>query len=153
MRSRTANPPDLVATRRRLLPGLALLTLLAGALRFWRLGEWSVWIDETYSITDAMSGAGWWNLPATNFPIGLWGIRGSLEAFGQVNEWTARFFPACAGTLAPAVLAWALACVLGNRRALAAGLFLAVHPWHVQWSQNARAYAPMVLFLILFAPS
>ncbi len=109
-----------------------------------------MWIDEAYSITDAMAGAGWWGMPDTNFPLGLWGIRASLEAFGRIDEWTARFVPACAGSLAPAALAWALSSIMGRRRALAAGLFLALHPWHVQWSQNARAYAPMVLFLIVF---
>ena len=32
---------------------LLLITLLAAALRFYKLGEWSFWIDEIYTINHA----------------------------------------------------------------------------------------------------
>jgi hypothetical protein len=32
---------------------LALITLLATALRFYKLGEWSFWIDEIFTINHA----------------------------------------------------------------------------------------------------
>ena len=34
---------------------LFLITLFAAALRFYRLGEWSFWIDEIFTINHAVS--------------------------------------------------------------------------------------------------
>ena len=33
---------------------LGLITLVAVGLRFYKLGEWSFWIDEVWSIVDAL---------------------------------------------------------------------------------------------------
>jgi hypothetical protein len=33
---------------------LLLITLLAAALRFYKLGDWSFWIDEIYTVNHAM---------------------------------------------------------------------------------------------------
>jgi hypothetical protein len=34
---------------------LAAITLLAAALRFYKLGEWSFWVDEFYSVNRAIN--------------------------------------------------------------------------------------------------
>jgi mannosyltransferase len=138
---------------------LAVITLFAMALRFYRLGEWSFWIDEIFTINHAIHHFSSIELLLKNIPpsrnwipisvimnalvLNLWGI----------NEWTARLTPAIIGILTIPVLYFPTRKIFGSRIALISLLLLAVSPWHLFWSQNARFYTSLMLFytLALFA--
>lgn len=138
---------------------LGLITLLAALLRFYRLGEWSFWIDEIFTINRAQIHYG--NLETTlqnippfrNWvPLSVILTAGTLNALGT-TEWSARLVAAVIGTLSVPVLYFPIKRFSGLRVALIAALLLAVSPWHLYWSQNARFYTSLMLLysLALFA--
>jgi 4-amino-4-deoxy-L-arabinose transferase-like glycosyltransferase len=75
-----------------------------------------------------------------------------LNAWG-VSEWSARLTSALIGILSIPILYVPVQRIFGVRAALIAMLLLAVSPWHIFWSQNARFYTALMLIysLALFA--
>lgn len=135
-----ADRPDPLA---RLLLGLALLI---GFLRFYRLGEWSLWFDEALTWSDAQ------DLSAIEIhnTLGYSAIRATVELLGGLpSEWNLRFLPALAGLLTIPACAWVFRPLVGARRASAAALLLAVSTWALYWAQNARFYTLAQLFSML----
>lgn len=138
---------------------LVLITLLAAALRFYRLGEWSFWIDEIFTINHAVSHFSTTELLLKNIPPSRNWLPLSVILNAQVlkldgiNEWSARLVPAIIGIFTIAVLYFPARKIFGPRVALISVLLLAVSPWHLFWSQNARFYTSLMLFytLALFA--
>jgi mannosyltransferase len=118
--------------------GLLLAACLLGLLRFWKLGEWSLWIDEAYTFADAtFAGRGdqIWN------PGGYWLIRWTVELLGgRADEFSLRLLPALVGWLCVPLSWWAFRGQVGDRRAALVALLIAVSSWHIYWSQNARFY-------------
>jgi hypothetical protein len=123
------------------------LALLLGLTRFWRLGEWGLWVDEAHTLHDAM-----WLLPGSppHYPLGYIAVRAMIELCGgSTSEAVLRFFPALCGFLSIPLCAWALVPALGATRSSCAALLLSVSSWHLFWSQNARFYTfALVLSLI-----
>ena len=120
-------------------PGRAELALLAlalalGLLRFHRLGEWSLWLDEAYTLADAHHGERNYN------PLGYWLVRRTYELLSGSDEWRLRFLPALAGWLAIPLSWWAFRPLAGGRRAVAVALLVALSSWEIHWSQTARFY-------------
>src|SRR5215216_5758209 len=138
---------------------LAVITLFAAALRFYRLGEWSFWIDEIFTINHAVSHLSTIELLSKNIPPSRNWIPLSVIVNAQVlkldgiNEWSARLVPAMIGILTIPILYFPTRKIFGPRVALISLLLLAVSPWHIFWSQNARFYTSLMLFytLALFA--
>lgn len=115
--------------------GLLLLGLLFALGRFYRLGDWSLWIDEAYTLADSHHPAGNYN------PLGYGLVRWTAEALGDPRDvFALRFAPALAGWLMVPLTWWALRPVAGGRRAAAAALLVALSSWQLYWSQNARFY-------------
>ena len=50
---------------------LCMITVLAALLRFYRLGEWSFWIDEIYTINHAKAHFSSWELILGHIPPNL----------------------------------------------------------------------------------
>ena len=124
------------------------LTLLAGCLRFLRLGAWSLWIDEgnTLWLTQHLSG----KRPTDAYPLFFWLERGMVELFGT-GEFALRLLPAILGILTVPLLYLAFRKAAGERAAFWGALLLALSPWHLFWSQNARYYTLlMVEALVMF---
>jgi hypothetical protein len=123
------------------------LALVLGLTRFWRLGEWGLWVDEAHTLHDAM-----WLLPGSppDYPLGYLAVRAVIELCGgATGEAVLRFFPALCGFLSIPMCAWALQPALGPTRSSATALLLSVSSWHLFWSQNARSYTlALVLSLI-----
>ncbi|MCA8981746.1 MAG: glycosyltransferase family 39 protein [Planctomycetes bacterium] len=130
-------PPQ--SSARRLPAGSVLCLALAFALlRFVRLGEWSLWIDEALTWADAHHG-----LDTSDLfnPLGYRIVTGVAALCGTPpDEFALRLVPALAGIACVPLCAWAFAPLLGRRRASWAALFLAVSAWHIFWSQTARFY-------------
>lgn len=138
---------------------LAAITAFAATLRFYRLGEWSFWIDEIFTINHAVSHFSSAELLLKNIPpsrnwIPISVIMGAQALnLGGINEWSARLAPAIIGILTVPILYFPTKKIFGQRIALLSVLLLAVSPWHLFWSQNARFYTSLMLFytLALFA--
>ena len=72
---------------------IAGITLLAALLRFYKLGEWSFWGDEVFTICAKEDGFGeslWRRSLARDL------IHVATAAFGEI-EWSARLVPALVG--------------------------------------------------------
>jgi len=115
--------------------GLALGLAL---LRFLRLGEWGLWVDEAHTLHDALAPGG---LSPLNYPLGYLVTQWSIALCGgSLDEWTLRLAPAVFGALGILLTFWAFAPQVGRRRAGLAALMLGACSWHLYWSQSARAY-------------
>jgi mannosyltransferase len=138
---------------------LAAITLLAAALRFYKLGEWSFWVDEFYSVNRAINHFSSPELIFQNIPPERYWIPTSTILMAQVfnlsgvSEWNARLVSTLLGILSIPLFYVLINKVFGKSIALIAVLLLAISPWHIFWSQNARFYmALMILYtLALFA--
>lgn len=133
---------------------LAGITLLAAGLRFYKLGEWSFWIDEIYTINRAQIhfsdlATMLRTLPATLWlPVSVIFTEGFLKVFG-VNEWSARLASTLIGIISIPILFFATRKIIETWTALTLALLLAVSPWHLFWSQNARFYTSLLLLYTL----
>ena len=121
---------------------LAAITLLAAFLRFYKLGEWSFWYDEIFTLRDV---ARIFELSATNQQFSRWLIYGVLNLLGT-TEFNARLVPALIGIFSIPILYFPTRKIFTVPTALLFAVFLAISPWHLYWSQNARFYTPLLLF-------
>ncbi len=149
-RLRSEARPDARAGARSGAWWFALATVgviaLAAALRFYRLGEWSYWSDEAFTISDANATLlpdrpG--RLPEHRLSFAIYGaffalVRGLGIAF---DETVARFLPALFGVAGVALTALLGARSAGRGGAVLGALLVAIAPFHLYWSQNARSYA------------
>lgn len=142
--------------RQQLTYGLfCVILLIAGYLRFRRLGVAPLWIDEAYTSWAArnyLAGNGFsdpigasspyrraWL--TTSLPIAI-----SFQLFG-ISEFMARS-PMVLYSLGTVVTGW----LLGNRFSRLTGLFvaafLAMDPFTLVWAREARMYAPLAFFYL-----
>lgn len=137
--------PAALSQSRVQLVALAAIVAVAAFLRFYKLGAWSFWGDEMLTIIDVPDG----------FTDGL--LRRSLMlstiqamiGWLGVSEWSARLAPALVGVLSVPILYFPVRRMLGPAVALLFALLLALSPWHLYWSQNARFYILLLLFYTL----
>ncbi len=140
------DPPDTVGFHQRYqILLLTALTLLAAALRFYQLGEWSFWGDEYITVQKALS---FFELGPSKMSLSLLLTRISLLLLG-VQEWSARLPAAVIGVVTIPILYFPFRKIVGARAALLALLLLSISPWHIYWSQNARFYSLLLLFASL----
>lgn len=124
---------------------IAGITLLAALLRFYKLGEWSFWGDEIFTLGARADGFGdslWRRSLARDL------IHFTTATLGQ-TEWNARFIPALVGVITVPVLYFPVRRLMGSATALLASTLLAISTWHIYWSQNARFYTLLLLFYSL----
>jgi mannosyltransferase len=134
-------------------PPLLLVLAVGTVLRFHLLGVKSLWLDEVTTV-------GYAQMPWPEFLRTMWWGNGNMVFYYSLlrvwqhlgdSEFCLRSLSALFGIAAiPATYA------LGNRfLSRKAGLFaaclLAVHSFHIQYSQEVRSYSFLVLLLILCA--
>ena len=128
---------------------LIVITALGGFLRFWHLGYNPVWLDEatTYNIALMPFSAIWQTMSSGGLmpPLFFWAEKVML-LFGH-SESVLRFIPAVAGTLAIPVCYFLGKEFLDKNAGLIAATGAAFSPFLIQYSQDARAYAPAFLFV------
>ena len=120
--------------------------MLVGAfLRIYKLGEWSFWGDEMFTISGREDG---FNYNVLRQSLSQTLIQ-AVTAVNGVNEWNARIVPAMIGILTIPILFFMVRTLFDTPTALLAAALLALSPWHLYWSQNARFYAALLLFYSL----
>lgn len=124
---------------------LVAITLLAALLRFYKLGAWSFWGDEVLTVANKPDG---FNFNIIRQSLALTLIGSTIDWLG-VSEWSARLAPALIGILSVPILYLPIRKILGAPVALLSCLLLALSPWHIYWSQNARFYSLLLLFYTL----
>jgi len=123
-----------------------LITLLAAALRLYRLGHLSFWYDEAATVVLSRDISALPQSLTTSAPLPFviahyWDLLGLSEFW--VRLWAAAFGIA----LVPVV--WALGKrLLGNRPGLFAAALVAVNPLCIYYSQEARAYSMLPFFVL-----
>lgn len=130
---------------------LVAITIAALVLRFNNLCFTPLWLDEAATLFYSSSGyVGVWNYVLSgeyNPPLFYW-ITTFMLSFGN-SEFVLRFVPACVGVLTiPAVYylgrEWRSSTI-----GLAGSALLAFSPFHIYYSQEARAYSLVVFFVVL----
>jgi hypothetical protein len=122
------------------------LTLLAGALRFYRLGDWPFWRDEMETSLEVRS-----LIESTPLPDGqnyrlprLIPLSYSLLTLGQrafgADEFGSRVLPALFGVLQILLVFVLLDRSAGRSTALATALLMTFWPDHINRSQENRFY-------------
>ena len=137
-------------TERKALRILAGLVILAAALRLWRIGHQSYWLDEVFTVglvnedlVGMLEG-----VRETESTPHLYYVLAWLweKPFGD-GEGALRSLSALIG-IATVPLAYAAARELfAPATAVLAAALVAVNPWFVWYSQEARAYALLVLLI------
>lgn len=134
---------------------LACIVIIGVFLRFWYLGEWSFWIDEVLTVTDAEE------LTISNTPINpIPYLAAKLSiSLGETlsfiidgsGEWNSRLIFCIVGIISIPIV-FSLGQTLYNSRiGLLAAAFVALSNWHLFWSQNVRSYILTFLFAVLTA--
>jgi 4-amino-4-deoxy-L-arabinose transferase-like glycosyltransferase len=127
------------------------LTGIGAILRLYSLGTNSLWLDEASTLAFArQSLIGIWESTVGgefNPPLFYWLEHGML-LFGD-SEFVLRLFPALLGVLTIPVVYLIGREFRDQNVGLIAAAFLAFSPFHIFYSQEARAYAPMLFFFSL----
>ncbi|MCP4846403.1 MAG: hypothetical protein GY899_00455 [Verrucomicrobiaceae bacterium] len=174
---RKSNPPVENMTLPLFLGLLATITILGGFVR-WNLATRSLWWDELWSIKFASLGylkeksdsSGEFRFLKRDWDHTFWNYRKPtnhppVSTLSRISQSIWRKFTGSQdhrfNALAVRIptfaagLASILAIGLLVRRwgfssgAIAASLFLALHPWHIRYGTEARAYSLAVLWVIL----
>jgi len=130
---------------------LTSVLALAAGLRAYRIGFKSLWYDEAWSITLALKGLGeaWREMGGQVYPplhqllLHFW-----LGVFGP-SEAAARSLSALFGVLSVWAAYRVVRRMAGPGTALTAAMLLAIAPFHVEFSQEARGYSLLVLLSLL----
>jgi mannosyltransferase len=135
-------------TSRTAWRALVGLTVLAAALRLWRIGHQSYWLDEVFTV-DLVNEDLWGMLtgvretestPHLYYALAwLW-----AKVFGD-GEAALRSLSALFGIATVPVAFLAAREVFERAGALIAAGLVAVNPWFVWYSQEARSYALLLL--------
>jgi len=142
---------------------LGIIVTSGAFLRFWNLGEPSLWIDEGYTINASQA------ILEHNYPLldsGQW-YKGwltttyltagsmSILGFDPFSPWPARLPSVVFGiALILAVFFFAYILFRNSAIALAAAFLTGFSQWIIAWSQQARGYtllALLVVFILYFA--
>lgn len=131
------------------------LILVGAMLRWSTLDAQPLWLDEFVTLrmaTDQDGISGIWASVARRIhpPLHLLMTR-SLLAFLPTDEFTMRWLSAASGTLALAILARYLLDAVGPIPAVLGTSLLTVSPFHLHYSQEARAYAFSMTVLVFAA--
>ena len=128
---------------------LLLIVVLGAALRLYHLGSWSIWVDEAHTWRDATKPLDqFWQTGSAGHPISYLILR-SVVDLGAYDPFWLRLPFAAIGIATVPLLGLLAVPLVGTRAALLAALFLAVNPWHIYWSQNARGYVLLAFFGML----
>jgi hypothetical protein len=125
----------------------------AAALRFFHLDFQSLWLDELFSVVFSHSDLGFSQIAATyaddvhplGYPLLL---HAWLEVFGD-TDFSARALSAALGVLGVAAMFAAGRGCFDTRTGVVAAVVTTFNPFHIAYSQEARAYSLVFLLAAL----
>jgi mannosyltransferase len=129
---------------------LLIIILLAMALRLFYLGKQSLWLDEAWSfaIVAAPLKIGFENMLATGVYVPLYFLLlRPLTLIGQ-SETILRFPSVVFAVLSIPMMYQVGRLCLGKSAGLLGAFFLALNPFHLWYSQEARMYTMVVFFAL-----
>ncbi|QQG44336.1 MAG: glycosyltransferase family 39 protein [Candidatus Roizmanbacteria bacterium] len=131
---------------------LGLIILIGAFLRFFNLGKESLWLDEAYSVKLAnVNFFQIWDKVRTSdvhppfyyMLLNLW-----IKTFGD-SEFAVRSLSVVFGILSIFMIYKLTQLLFNKNTGLVAALILALSPFHIQYSQEARMYNLLVFLIIL----
>jgi 4-amino-4-deoxy-L-arabinose transferase-like glycosyltransferase len=124
---------------------LAALIILAAALRFWRLGDWSFDSDEVWMLRDSLH-------PSITNPRPLLYFLNYylVRPFVPLDELGLRLLPAIFGVLAIPVFYFVARRLVGAGAALWGAVLLATSPLLVYYSQFGRYWSLVFLLSAVY---
>lgn len=138
------------ASRVKALLAVVGLTLVGATLRLLTLNTRSFWLDETTSVRQAS-----WPIPELidkmagnvhpllfHFSLHAW-----IKVFGR-SEVAVRSFAVTFGILAIPLMYWAATAIYGRRVGVISAAIIAVSPFYIWYSQEARMYTLMLVFAV-----
>lgn len=139
-------------TRATTLAALLITFFLGMGLRLYQLDADSLWLDEIVTATKAQLPL--LSIPQTvaqtdTFPPLLYMLTHLFMRFSGGSDFVVRMPAALLGSLS-ILLIYKVGSTLWTRmEGLVAAFLLAVNPWHIRYSQEARWYAMMVFLSLL----
>lgn len=124
---------------------LAGLIVIAAALRFWKLGYWSLDSDEVFTLRDSLHPS--FSNPR---PLGYLLNYYVVRPFLPLDEFGLRLMPAIFGALAVPAFYFVSRRLVGTRAALLGTFFLTVSALHVIYSQFARYWSLVFLLSAVY---
>ncbi|MBN2472335.1 MAG: glycosyltransferase family 39 protein [Anaerolineae bacterium] len=142
----------------RALRWLVVILLVAFGLRLVNLGGRALWYDEAFSVLFAEKGLAAMQAgtlasdssgAAEEHPLLYYGtLDGWMRVFGPAPAMV-RLYSVFAGLLSVAVIYRLAADCFDRRVGLAAALIMALAPFQIQYAQETRMYALLLLLLLL----
>lgn len=146
-------PKSLSFERSQTEPLILILLGIGASLRFHKLGAKSLWLDEAFSVSFARQ-------PWPQFLRTMWHGEANMAAyyvllkgwlhFGDSEFWL-RSSAALAGIATIVATAVFAKRFLSRTAGWLAAALLAVHAFHIQYSQELRSYSLLALLLVLSA--
>jgi mannosyltransferase len=134
---------------------IAVVFILGAWLRFHNLGSESLWLDEAVSWTQAKDGlaALIQRTAEDNYPpLNNLALFVAIKFLGT-SEWSVRLPSAIFGLANIGIVYWLGTMTVGRKAALIGTVLLALSPFHVVYSQEARMYSLLSLATTLYAAS
>lgn len=127
---------------------LIALTIIGFILRFYNLTFNSLWLDEASTLGFAeKSLSGIWDATASGeFNPPLFYYMEHFMISAGASEFTLRFIPALLGALTVPVFYFLGREISGKAGGVVAAALIAFSSFHIYYSQDARAYTPMLFF-------
>jgi 4-amino-4-deoxy-L-arabinose transferase-like glycosyltransferase len=119
---------------------ITVLTILAAALRFWRLSDWGFDSDEVFLLRDSLD-------PSFRNPRPLLYFLNHyvVAPLLPLDEFGLRLLPAIFGVLAIPAFYLITRRLVGTRAALFGALLITLSPLHLHYSQFARYWSLVFL--------
>lgn len=132
---------------RRSYFGLSLIVLLGFALRIYRLDQQSLWWDELYTVASSVLSLPelFENLFDDRVHLPLYFLL--MQAWAEIGreEFIVRYFSVLCGVLTLPLIYQTGRLLAGRQVGWLAAVLLAISPFHVWYSQEARMYTFLAL--------
>ena len=144
---------ETIKGHRATLAAVGLVVAIGALLRFHNLGGESLWADEAASWTEAKDSLADLikRTADDNYPpLHNLALFAAIKLFGD-SEWSLRLPSAIFGVANIVALYWLGSMTVGRTAGLIGAALLALSPFHVWYSQEARMYSLLALAATLYA--